>query len=155
MPAGLNHGLNRFKPEGGLNLPTLVQSPAVATQHLRPAGLGHVNPATASARPVLPALPCGEQSKHHVTRTNEATDNTTEGRSELLHPAQILHSPAHWVGRAGRVHIERPETEWHNAGRRWNPARFATSEVLRGRKRRVTCDAIMVISDYFSRHRSR
>ena len=23
MPAGLNHGLNRFKPEGGLNLPTL------------------------------------------------------------------------------------------------------------------------------------
>ena len=23
---GLNHGLNRFKPEGGLNLPTLVRS---------------------------------------------------------------------------------------------------------------------------------
>ena len=49
-----------------------VQSPAVATQHLRPAGLGHVIPTTASARLVLPALPCGEQSKHHVTRTNEA-----------------------------------------------------------------------------------
>ena len=49
-----------------------VQSPAVATQHLRPAGLGHVNPTTASAWPVLPALPCGEQSKHHVTRTSEA-----------------------------------------------------------------------------------
>ena len=46
-----------------------VQSPAVATQHLRPAGLGHVIPTTASARP---ALPCCEQSKHHVTRTNEA-----------------------------------------------------------------------------------
>ena len=66
--------------------------------------------------------------------------------SELLHPAQILHSPAHWVGRAGWVHIERPETEWHNTGRRWNPARFATSEVLLGRKRRVACDAIMVIT---------
>ena len=49
-----------------------VQSPAVATQHLRPAGLGHVIPTTASARPVVPALPCGEQSQHHVTRTNEA-----------------------------------------------------------------------------------
>ena len=49
-----------------------VQSPAVATQHLRPAGLGHVKPTTASAWPVLPALPCGEQSKHHVTRTCEA-----------------------------------------------------------------------------------
>ena len=49
-----------------------VQSPAVATQHLRPAGLGHVNPTTASAWPVLPALPCDEQSKHHVTRTSEA-----------------------------------------------------------------------------------
>ena len=49
-----------------------VQSPAVATQHLRPAGLGHVNPTTASAWPVLPALSCGEQSKHHVTRTSEA-----------------------------------------------------------------------------------
>ena len=24
MPASLNHGLNRFKPEGGLNLPTLL-----------------------------------------------------------------------------------------------------------------------------------
>ena len=24
MPADLNHGLNRFKPEDGLNLPTLV-----------------------------------------------------------------------------------------------------------------------------------
>ena len=24
MPAGLNHGLNRFKPDGGLNLPTLI-----------------------------------------------------------------------------------------------------------------------------------
>ena len=24
MPAGLNHGLNRFKPEGGLNLPTPI-----------------------------------------------------------------------------------------------------------------------------------
>ena len=33
----------------------IVQSPAVATQHLRPAGLGHVIPTTASARPVLPA----------------------------------------------------------------------------------------------------
>ena len=40
--------------------------------HLRPAGLGHVNPTTASAWPVLPALPCGERSKHHVTRTSEA-----------------------------------------------------------------------------------
>ena len=48
-----------------------VQSPAVATQHLRPAGSGNVIPTTASARPVLPALPCGEQSEHHVTRTNE------------------------------------------------------------------------------------
>ena len=73
-------------------------------------------------------------------------DHVTERRSELLHPAQILHSPAQRVGRAGRVHIERPETEWHNAGRRWNPARFATSEVLLGHKRRVTCDAIMVIT---------
>ena len=26
MPASLNHGLNRFKPEGGLNLPTLLSS---------------------------------------------------------------------------------------------------------------------------------
>ena len=50
----------------------IVQSPAVATQHLRPAGLEHVIATTASARPVLPALPCGEQAKHHVTRTNEA-----------------------------------------------------------------------------------
>ena len=31
-------------------------------------------------------------------------------------------------------------------GRRWNPARFASSEVLLGHKRRVTCDAIMVIT---------
>ena len=51
---------------------TMVQSPAVATQHLRPAGLEHVIPTTASARPVLQALPCGEQAEHHVTRTNEA-----------------------------------------------------------------------------------
>ena len=34
--------------------------------------LGHVNPTNAAARLVLPALPCGEQSKHHVTRTSEA-----------------------------------------------------------------------------------
>ena len=68
---------------------TYIQSPAVATQHLRPAGLGHVNPTTASAWPVLPALPCGEQSKHHVTRTSEDTEHMAEGRSERLHPAQI------------------------------------------------------------------
>ena len=62
-----------WKPSDGFHVKRLqVQSPAVATQHLRPAGLGHVNPTTASAWPVLPALPCGEQSKHHVTRTSEA-----------------------------------------------------------------------------------
>ena len=27
MPAGVIHGLNRFKPEGGLNLPTLQWGP--------------------------------------------------------------------------------------------------------------------------------
>ena len=112
------------------SLTGIVQSPAVATQHLRPAGLGHVNPTTASAWPVLPALPCDEQSKHHVTRTGEATEHMAEGRSELLHPAQILHSPAHWVGRAGRVHIERPETgvAQHDRIRRAPPpARFSSA----------------------------
>ena len=115
---------------GGAASCTLVQSQAVATQHLRPAGLGHVNPTTASAWPELPALPCGEQSNHHVTRTSEATEHMAEGRSELLHPAQILHSPAHWVGRAGRVHIERPETgvaQRDRIRRAPPPARFSSA----------------------------
>ena len=102
------------------------------TQHLRPAGLGHVNPTTASAWPVLPALPCGEQSKHHETRTSEATEHMAEGRSELLHPAQILHSPAHWVGRAGRVHIERSETGVAQRDRIRHappPARFSSPDM--------------------------
>ena len=47
-----------------------------------------MNPTTASARPVLPALPCGEQSKHHVARTNEATDNTTEGVERAFAPGK-------------------------------------------------------------------
>ena len=34
MPAGLNHGLNRFKPEGGLNLPTLVYSDLIISLKL-------------------------------------------------------------------------------------------------------------------------
>ena len=88
-----------------------VQSPAVATQHLRPAGSGHVIPTTASARPVLPALPCGQQSKHHVTWTNEVRLRDWWAE-RALHPAQILHSPAHWVGRADRGPLyERPEPE--------------------------------------------
>ena len=49
------------------------------------------------------------EAPRDTDQCSEATEHMAEGRSELLHPAQILHSPAHWVGRAGRVHIERPE----------------------------------------------
>ena len=35
------------------------------------------------------------------------------GGASFLHPAQILHSPAHWVGRADRGPLyERPDTEF-------------------------------------------
>ena len=37
---------------------------------------------------------------------------------EAPFPFYLVFYDRDWVGRAGRVHIERPETEWHNAGRR-------------------------------------